>query len=92
VNIGSVSSTMGLPGSSVYAGTKGALNSITLSLSKELGPRQIRVNAINPGLIETKGTRSSGIIGSEKSEIALSNSRRSAVLVSPEISDASPLS
>jgi 3-oxoacyl-[acyl-carrier protein] reductase len=60
VNIGSVGSTMGIPGSSVYAGTKGALNSITLTLSKELGPRKIRVNSINPGLIETEGTQTSG--------------------------------
>jgi 3-oxoacyl-[acyl-carrier protein] reductase len=71
VNIGSVNSTMGIPGSSVYAGTKGALNSITLSLSKELGPRKIRVNAINPGLIETEGTQSKGIIGSEKHQTAV---------------------
>jgi 3-oxoacyl-[acyl-carrier protein] reductase len=71
VNIGSVNSTMGIPGSSVYAGTKGALNSITLSLSKELGPRKIRVNAINPGLIETEGTHSKGIIGSEKHQTAV---------------------
>lgn len=70
VNIGSVNSTMGIPGSSVYAGTKGALNAITLSLSKELGPRKIRVNAINPGLIDTEGTQSRGIIGSERSEMA----------------------
>jgi 3-oxoacyl-[acyl-carrier protein] reductase len=70
VNIGSVNSTMGIPGSSVYAGTKGALNSITLSLSKELGPRKIRVNAINPGLIETEGTKSRGIIGGEKHKTA----------------------
>jgi 3-oxoacyl-[acyl-carrier protein] reductase len=70
VNIGSVNSTMGIPGSSVYAGTKGALNAITLSLSKELGPRKIRVNAINPGLIDTEGTQSKGIIGSERSEMA----------------------
>lgn len=62
VNIGSVGSTMGIPGSSVYAGTKGALNSITLTLSKELGPRKIRVNAINPGLIETEGTQTGRFI------------------------------
>src|SRR3984893_9208675 len=71
VNIGSVNSTMGIPGSSVYAGTKGALNSITLSLSKELGPRKIRVNAINPGLIETEGAQSKGIIGCEKHHTAV---------------------
>ena len=71
VNIGSVNSTMGIPGSSVYAGTKGALNSITLSLSKELGPRKIRVNAINPGLIETEGTQSRGFIEGKTLETVL---------------------
>ena len=71
VNIGSVNSTMGIPGSSVYAGTKGALNSITLSLCKELGPRKIRVNAINPGLIETEGTQSRGFIEGKTLETVL---------------------
>src|SRR5260221_300632 len=71
VNIGSVNSTMGIPGSSVYAGTKGALNSITLSLSKELGPRKIRVDAINPGLIETEGTQSRGFIEGKTLETVL---------------------
>src|ERR1700730_9153285 len=71
VNIGSVNSTMGIPGSSVYAGTKGALNSITLSLSKELGPRKIRVNAINPGLIEPAGTQSRGFIEGKTLETVL---------------------
>ena len=71
MNIGSVNSTMGIPGSSVYAGTKGALNSITLSLSKELGPRKIRVNSINPGLIETEGTQSRGFIEGKTLETVL---------------------
>jgi 3-oxoacyl-[acyl-carrier protein] reductase len=71
LNVGSVNSTMGIPGSSVYAGTKGALNAITLSLSKELGSRNIRINMINPGLIETEGTRRTGFIGSEAHQTAL---------------------
>src|SRR5258707_5425938 len=71
VNIGSVNSTMGIPGSSVYAGTKGALNSITLSLSKELGHRKILVNAINPGMIETEGTQSRGFIEGKTLETVL---------------------
>ena len=44
----------------IYSGTKGAVNSITLSLSKELGPRKIRVNALNPGLIEREGSAADG--------------------------------
>jgi 3-oxoacyl-[acyl-carrier protein] reductase len=71
VNIGSIGSSMGIPRSSVYAGTKGALNSITLTLSKELGPRKIRVNAINLGLIETEGTQSGGFIEPKTLETVL---------------------
>jgi 3-oxoacyl-[acyl-carrier protein] reductase len=65
VNISSVVSTMGFPNASVYSGTKGAVDSITRSLAKELGPRGIRVNAINPGMVETEGTHAAGIAESE---------------------------
>jgi 3-oxoacyl-[acyl-carrier protein] reductase len=65
INISSVVSTLAPPDASVYASTKGAVDTITKSLAKELGPRKIRVNAINPGLITTEGTRSAGMIDSE---------------------------
>lgn len=65
VNISSVVSLLGFPNASVYAGTKGAVDAITRSLAKELGPRGIRVNAVNPGMVETEGTHSAGITGSE---------------------------
>jgi 3-oxoacyl-[acyl-carrier protein] reductase len=65
INISSVVSTMGFPDASVYSGTKGAVDSITRSLAKELGPRGIRVNAINPGMVETEGTHAAGIAESE---------------------------
>jgi 3-oxoacyl-[acyl-carrier protein] reductase len=65
VNISSVVSTLGFPNASVYSGTKGAVDSITRSLAKELGPRGIRVNAINPGMVETEGTHSAGIAEGE---------------------------
>ena len=61
INIGSISGTMAAPMMSVYGGTKGAVNSITLSLSKELGPRKIRVNSLNPGFVATEGM--SGFMG-----------------------------
>jgi len=48
------------PGSSVYSGTKGAVDSITGVLAKELGSKKIRVNAVNPGLVETEGTQTAG--------------------------------
>ncbi len=54
-----------LPGSSVYTATKSAADSITQELSKELGPKKIRVNAINPGMVETEGTHTAGFIGSD---------------------------
>jgi 3-oxoacyl-[acyl-carrier protein] reductase len=65
INIGSVVGRMAFPNAAVYSATKGAVDSITVSLSKELGPKGIRVNALNPGLIETEGTHGAGMIGSE---------------------------
>jgi 3-oxoacyl-[acyl-carrier protein] reductase len=53
------------PAGCVYSGTKAAVDIMTRVLAKELGPRQIRVNAINPGLIETEGTRSTGMLGTD---------------------------
>jgi 3-oxoacyl-[acyl-carrier protein] reductase len=68
INIGSVVGRMAPATGSVYSATKGAVDTITVALSKELGPRGIRVNALNPGLIETEGTHTAGLIGSEFAE------------------------
>ena len=65
INIGSVVARITPPNSSVYTGTKGAVDAITGVLSRELGARKIRVNSLNPGLIETEGTHSSGIISKD---------------------------
>ncbi|MGD0731505.1 MAG: glucose 1-dehydrogenase [Terracidiphilus sp.] len=65
VNIGSVVGKMAGASAAVYSATKGAVDSITVALSKELGPKKIRVNALNPGLVETEGTHTAGFIGSE---------------------------
>ena len=65
INIGSVASESGPAGSVVYSATKGAVAAVTRVLAKELGPRRIRVNSINPGGVETEGTREAGIVGSE---------------------------
>ncbi len=72
VNISSIVSTLAPAAASVYSATKGAVDTITISLAKELGPRNIRVNAVNPGMVATEGTHSMGIIGSdfEKQTIA----------------------
>jgi len=63
VNIGSVVSTLAPPTASVYAGTKGAVDTITKTLAKELGARKIRVNAVNPGLVITEGLHTAGMAG-----------------------------
>jgi 3-oxoacyl-[acyl-carrier protein] reductase len=65
INIGSVVTRITPPGSSVYTGTKGAVDAITGVLSRELGARKIRVNALNPGVVETEGTHAAGFIGSD---------------------------
>jgi 3-oxoacyl-[acyl-carrier protein] reductase len=65
INISSIVSTMGVPNATVYSGTKGAVDAITRSLAKELGPRGIRVNAINPGMVETEGFRAAGVAESD---------------------------
>ena len=65
INISSIVSRMGIPGLAIYAGTKGALDTITQVLASELGPRKIRVNSINPGMVESEGTHAAGFIGSD---------------------------
>src|SRR5438067_835397 len=65
VNISSVVSTAAPPNASVYSATKAAVDAVTRSLAQELGARKIRVNAINPGMVETEGTTSAGITARE---------------------------
>ncbi len=60
INISSVVGPMPAPGGSVYSATKAAVDAITVALSRELGPKKIRVNSLNPGLIETEGVRAAG--------------------------------
>lgn len=72
INISSVASRITSPNSAVYTGTKGAVDAITGSLARELGPRNIRVNAINPGLIETEGTKTANVVGSEMEQFIIS--------------------
>jgi 3-oxoacyl-[acyl-carrier protein] reductase len=62
INLSSVVTTFTPPGSAVYSGTKAAVEALTRVLSKELGPRKIRVNTINPGMVETEGTHAGGFI------------------------------
>ncbi len=65
INISSVVATAAPPGTVVYSATKAALDAVTRSLAKELGPRKIRINAINPGMVETEGMHSAGFAESD---------------------------
>jgi 3-oxoacyl-[acyl-carrier protein] reductase len=72
INIGSAVSRITPPNSAVYTGTKGAVDAITGVLAKELGGKKIRVNSINPGIVETEGTHSAGFIGSDFEKVMVS--------------------
>jgi 3-oxoacyl-[acyl-carrier protein] reductase len=65
INIGSVASQLAPPGSSIYAATKSAVETVTRVLAKELGQRKIRVNAINPGPVASEGYAAAGFSGSD---------------------------
>ena len=65
INISSAVTSVHPAESSIYTGTKGAIDAITGVLARELGPRGIRVNAVSPGLVETEGTHTSGAMGSD---------------------------
>lgn len=65
INIGSIVGQMPVASASVYSATKAAVDAITISLSKELGPRKIRVNSLDPGMVETEGLHTTGIAESD---------------------------
>ena len=65
INISSTATSMNMPTTAVYTATKGAVDSITRVLARELGPRKIRVNSINPGMVETEGVHALGVLGTD---------------------------
>jgi len=74
INISSGASKMPLPGASLYSATKAALDAITISLSKELGAKNVRINSILPGATETEGATSAGVTaGSEYEKMFIAN-------------------
>ncbi|MFT3745901.1 MAG: glucose 1-dehydrogenase [Pyrinomonadaceae bacterium] len=73
INIGSAVTALTPPNSSVYTGTKGAVDAITGVLARELAPRKIRVNALNPGMVETEGVHAAGFLGTEFEDWAVAN-------------------
>lgn len=71
INIGSLAASMPSAYGSIYSATKAAVNNLSISLSKELGPKQIRVNALNPGLVITEGLQAAGFMEGERYEAAV---------------------
>lgn len=71
INIGSVVSESTPPNSAIYTATKGAVDAITRVLAKELGPKNIRVNSVNPGMTSTEGTKTAGFVGSDFEKMAI---------------------
>ncbi|MDR0534029.1 MAG: glucose 1-dehydrogenase [Verrucomicrobiales bacterium] len=65
INISSVAGVHPVATASVYSATKGAVDAVSKALAKELGPKKIRVNSLNPGMIETEGVHSAGFIGTD---------------------------
>ncbi len=65
INIGSTASSLNVPTAVTYTATKAAVDAVTGVLAKELGPKKIRVNSINPGMVETEGVHAAGFIGSD---------------------------
>lgn len=88
INISSVVSTLGLPGGTVYCGTKAAVDAVTRSLAKELGPRGIRINSINPGMVATEGTATAGIDGSEFQQAVIETTPLGRIGAPPDIATA----
>jgi len=68
INISSIASENPVPHLSLYSATKGAIDTLTKALAKELGPRNIRVNTVAPGHTDTEGTRRMGLVGSEQAQ------------------------
>lgn len=65
INVSSITSALAPPNASVYSASKAAVDAVTRSLAKELGPRKIRVNAVNPGMVETEGFHAVGLTESD---------------------------
>jgi 3-oxoacyl-[acyl-carrier protein] reductase len=72
INISSLVTTVTPAATAVYSGTKGAVDAITGVLAREFGPRKIRVNSINPGVVATEGAQSAGVLGSDFETMAVS--------------------
>ena len=88
INLSSVAATNPPPGSVVYSPTKSAIDSITRVLSKELGPRKIRINSIAPGLTETEGATATDFFASPEGRLVVANTPLGRVGVPDDIAPA----
>lgn len=87
INIGTAASRITPPTSAVYTASKGAVDAVTGVLSRELGPRKIRVNSVNPGVVETEGTREQEIIGSDFEKAAVQQTPLGRIAQPDDIAD-----
>ncbi|KRQ94865.1 hypothetical protein CQ12_04755 [Bradyrhizobium jicamae] len=84
INISSIASEIANPNTSLYAASKGAIDTLTVALARELGQRQIRVNAVAPGYTDTEGNRRIGFVGSAAAEMLVAATPLGARLGRPE--------
>jgi len=84
INISSIASESPVPNSSLYAASKGAVDTLTLALAKELGPRKIRVNAVAPGYTDTEGNQRIGFVGSAAADAMIAATPLGARFGKPE--------
>jgi 3-oxoacyl-[acyl-carrier protein] reductase len=87
INIGTAAVRFAPPGSAVYVATKAAVEAITAVLSKELGPKKIRVNTVSPGMTETEGTHAGEIIGSDFEKYVLQQTPLGRIAQPDDIAD-----
>jgi 3-oxoacyl-[acyl-carrier protein] reductase len=84
INVSSIASENPVPNSSLYSATKGAVDTLTMALAKELGPRNIRVNTVAPGHTDTEGTQRIGHVGSEQAQQMVSETPLGGRFAQPE--------
>lgn len=84
INISSIASKNPVPNSTLYSASKGAVDTLTMALAKELGPRNIRVNIVAPGLVDTEGNRDSGFVSSETGKAGAASTPLAARFGRPE--------
>ncbi len=87
INIGSVVTDTTPPASAIYTGTKGAVDAITRVFAKELGPKKIRVNAVNPGMTTTEGVQTAGVLGTEMEKTMIAQTPLGRIGMPDDIAD-----